>query len=398
MISSRQFFLRYVAQTSDFPQMLEIDRADGIWLYDLHGKRYADLVSGISVSNLGHGHPEIVRAVSEQAEKHMHLMVYGEFIQSPQVQLARLLAEQLPDNLDCTYFVNSGSEAIDGALKLARRYTGRPDVACFRNAYHGGTTGALSIIGDERLKNPFRPLVPGIKQLEFNDSESLNRIDSRTACVVVEPIQAEAGIILPREGFLQKIREKCDETGALLILDEIQTASGRTGPLFAFESYGVVPDILALAKSLGGGMPLGAFIASSRVQSVLRRNPALGHITTFGGHPVSCAAGLAALKVLTGDKSILEGVVQKENLFREKLVHPDIMEIRGKGLLLAVELRNPEQVSRFMKKSLERGIISDQFLFYDRAFRISPPLTISKKEINEVCDVILKVLDLISDR
>jgi len=393
MISNRQFFLQYVAQTSDFPQMLEIERALGIWLYDPDGKRYADLVSGVSVSNLGHGHPDIVRAVKEQADKHMHLMVYGEFIQSPQVQLAKLLAEHLPENLDCTYFVNSGSEAIDGALKLAKRYTGRFDVVSFKNAYHGGTAGALSILGDERLKNAFRPLVPGVKQLGFNDFGALDLITQKTACVVMEPIQAEAGIILPVKGFLEAVRNKCTENGALLILDEIQTASGRTGPLFAFESYGIVPDILVLAKSLGGGMPLGAFIASSEVQSVLRKNPALGHITTFGGHPVSCAAGLASLKVLATEKSILEGVSRKESLFREKLVHPKIKEIRGKGLLLAVELQNPEQVSRFMKLSLEQGIISDQFLFYNRAFRISPPLTITEDEIMEICEIILNVLD-----
>ncbi len=393
MISNRQFFLQHVAQTSDYPQMLEIERAEGVWLFDPDGKRYADLVSGISVSNLGHGHPDIVNAVKEQAEKHMHLMVYGEFIQSPQVQLARLLAEHLPDSLSCTYFVNSGSEAIDGALKLAKRYTGRFEVVSFKNAYHGGTAGALSILGDERLKNAFRPLVPGVKQLAFNDFKALDRIDHKTACVVIEPIQAEAGIVLPEKGFLEKIRDKCDETGSLLVLDEIQTASGRTGTLFAFESCGIKPDILVLAKSLGGGMPLGAFIASSEMQSVLRNNPALGHITTFGGHPVSCAAGLAALKVLTAEKSILEGVDRKGNLFREKLVHPGIKEIRGKGLLLAVELQNPDQVSLFMKNALEQGIISDQFLFCNTAFRISPPLTITEEEIMEICDIILEVLD-----
>ncbi|MBL7112300.1 MAG: aspartate aminotransferase family protein [Bacteroidales bacterium] len=393
MISNRQFFLQYVAQTSDFPQMLEIERAEGIWLYDPDGKRYADMVSGVSVSNLGHGHPDIVNAVKVQADKHMHLMVYGEFIQSPQVQLARLLAEHLPESLSCTYFVNSGSEAIDGALKLVKRYTGRFEVVSFKNAYHGGTAGALSIMGDERLKNAFRPLVPGVKLLDFNDFEALDRINHKTACVVMEPIQAEAGIILPEQGFLEKVRHKCNETGSLLILDEVQTASGRTGTLFAFESYGIIPDILVLAKSLGGGMPLGAFIASSEIQSVLRNNPALGHITTFGGHPVSCAAGLAALKVLTEDKSILEGVIRKGNLFRKKLVHSKIKEIRGKGLLLAVELQNPEQVSIFMKIALEQGIISDQFLFCNSAFRISPPLTITEEEIVEICEIILKVLD-----
>ena len=377
--------------------MLEIERAAGIWLYDPDGKRYADLVSGISVSNLGHGHPKVVKAVKEQTDKHMHLMVYGEFIQSPQVQLARLLAEQLPENLDCTYFVNSGSEAIDGALKLAKRYTGRFEVVSFKNAYHGGTAGALSILGDERFKNAFRPLVPGVKQLAFNDFDGLDNINQKTACVVIEPIQAEAGIILPEKGFLETVRKKCTENGALLILDEIQTASGRTGSLFAFESYGIIPDILVLAKSLGGGMPLGAFIASSELQSVLKNNPALGHITTFGGHPVSCAAGLAALRVLTEDKSILEGVNRKGNLFREKLVHSKIKEIRGTGLLLAVELNDPDQVSRFMKTALERGIISDQFLFCNKAFRISPPLTINEEEIIEVCDIILEILDEIGE-
>jgi acetylornithine/N-succinyldiaminopimelate aminotransferase len=392
MISNRQFFLQYVAQTSDFPQMLEIERANGIWLYGSDGKRYADLVSGISVSNLGHGHPEIVRAVQEQAGKHMHLMVYGEFIQSPQVQLAKLLAEHLPENLDCTYFVNSGSEAIDGALKLAKRYTGRFETVSFRNAYHGSTAGALSILGNERLKNPFRPLVPGNKQITFNDIKALDQINRHTACVVLEPIQAEAGIMLPGTGFLQKVREACTAHGALLILDEIQTASGRTGSLFAFEQYGIIPDILVLAKSLGGGMPLGAFIASSEIQSVLRKNPALGHITTFGGHPVSCAAGLAALKALTKDKSILAGVDKKGKLFREKLVHSKIKEVRGKGLLLAVELQSSDQVSRFMKTSLEQGIISDQFLYYDKAFRISPPLTITEAEILEICETILGIL------
>jgi len=394
MISNRQLFLRFIAQTSDSPLMLEVERAEGIWLYGPYGKKYADLISGVSVSNIGHSHPFVIQAVKQQVDKYMHLMVYGEYIQSPQVRLAKMIAENLPEKLGCTYFVNSGSEAIEGAMKISKRYTGRHETVAFRNAYHGSTQGALSILGDESFKNPFRPLIPGITLLNFNDFDDLNRITGNVACVIVEPIQAEAGVRMPVNGFLDELRERCTQTGTLLVFDEIQAGLGRTGSLFAFQDYGVEPDILALAKSLGGGLPLGAFISSRNIQAVLKNDPALGHITTFGGNPVSCAAGTASLSVLLKN-NLIEDVKQKEQLFRENLAHPLIREIRGKGLLLAVELGDRELTNQMIRKSLDNGIVMDSFLFCNTAFRISPPLTITEEEIMEICNRLTGILDTI---
>jgi acetylornithine/N-succinyldiaminopimelate aminotransferase len=392
MISNRQLFLQFVAQTSDAPAMLEIEKAEGIWLFSPDGMKYADLISGVSVSNIGHNHPSVNQAIKHQIDQYMHLMVYGEYIQAPQVQLARLLAENLPGRLSCTYFVNSGSEAIEGAMKMSKRYTGRPEIIAFKNAYHGSTQGALSILGDESFRNSFRPLLPGITLLQFNDFDDLQRITEHVACVIIEPIQGEAGIRLPAEGFLDAVRGKCTETGSLLVFDEIQTGFGRTGTLFAFQDYDVLPDILALAKSLGGGLPLGAFISSRDILAVLKTDPVLGHITTFGGNPVSCSAGLAALEILLQDR-LMENVTLKEQLFRKNLNHPRIKEIRGKGLLLAVELGDPDLTKKMIRKSLEKGIILDSFLFCDTAFRISPPLIITDDEIMEICDRLEKILD-----
>jgi acetylornithine/N-succinyldiaminopimelate aminotransferase len=394
MISNRQLFLRFVAQTSDSPLMLEIERAEGIWLYGPDGKKYTDLISGVSVSNIGHSHPSVIQAVKQQVDKYMHLMVYGEYIQPQQVKLAGMLADNLPEKLDCTYFVNSGSEAIEGAMKISKRYTGRPEIVAFRNAYHGGTQGALSVLGDESFKNPFRPLMPGITLLNFNDFDDLNRITGNVACVIVEPIQAEAGIRMPVHDFLNELRERCTQTGTLLVFDEIQTGFGRTGSLFAFQDYDVEPDILALAKSLGGGLPLGAFISSHNILAVLKNDPALGHITTFGGNPVSCAAGAASLSVLL-KSNLIENVKPKEQLFRENLSHPLIREIRGKGLLLAVELEDRELTNQMIRKSIDNGIVLDSFLFCNTAFRISPPLTITEGEIKEICGRLTGILDKI---
>ena len=392
MISNRQLFLHHIAQTSDFPIALEVESAEGVYIYDRQGKAYFDMIAGISVSNLGHRHPRVVQAIRDQLDKHMHLMVYGEYIQAPQVQLAALLARHLPDQLSCTYFVNSGSEATEGALKLAKRFTGRFEIVAFRKAYHGSTQGALSIMGDEQYRNAFRPLLPGIRQLEFNDFSQLDLISRDTACVILEPIQAEAGVILPKDGFLQAVRNRCTEVGALLIFDEIQAGFGRCGSLFAFMDYGVVPDILLLAKSLGGGLPLGAFISSADIMSVYRRKPALGHITTFGGHPVSCAAGLAAFRELL-DSGLGGTVREKELLFRKYLEHPSILEIRGKGLLMAIQLQHSAAVKRVIPKLIRAGILVDWFIFCDTALRLAPPLIITEEQIKESCERMVAVID-----
>jgi acetylornithine/succinyldiaminopimelate/putrescine aminotransferase len=372
--------------------MLEIERAEGIYMYSPDGKRYTDLVSGVSVSNLGHRHPDVVRAVKDQLDRYMHLMVYGEMIQTPQVRLAGRLAEILPPELDCTYLVNSGSEAIEGAIKLAKRFTGRYRMIAFQNAYHGGTAGAMSIMGAGPLKNAFRPLPPGVRMLNYNDFDGIDQITEDVACVIMEPVQGEAGIILPENGYLGEIRRRCDATGSILVFDEVQTGMGRTGSMFEFEQTGVVPDILVLAKGFGGGMPLGAFISSREIMSHLTRDPALGHITTFGGHPVSCSAALATLEILLEGKWY-EGAEGKGNVFREHLHHPAIREIRGKGLYLGVDLESAEKTAGFIRKALAAGIVSDGFLFRHNAFRISPPLIITEKQIIETCHTINRVLD-----
>lgn len=372
--------------------MIEADRAQGIYIYSPDGKRYVDLIAGVSVSNLGHSHPKIVKAAQQQIEKYMHLMVYGEYIQSPQVQFAATLTSYLPKELSAVYFVNSGSEANDGAMKLAKRYTGRTEVVAFRNAYHGSGQGTLSIIGDEYFRNSYRPLLPDTRTISYNSFDELSYITERTACVVAEAIQGEAGIVLPANGFLQQLRRRCTEVGALLVFDEVQTGFGRTGSLFAFQKYGVQPDMLTVAKAMGGGLPLGAFISSKEIMRALTNNPVLGHITTFGGHPVSAAAGLAALEALV-EEGLMGKVEKKEQLFRKLLVHPKIKEVRGVGLMLAVELGDNEMLQKFIQKGRENGILSDWFLFCASAFRISPPLNITEKQIEEVSLLILKTLD-----
>jgi len=395
MISNRQLFLRHVAQTSESSLQFEIERAEGIFFYDKAGKPYIDLVSGVSVSALGHGHPKVIEAVKDQAERYMHTMVYGEFIQSPQVAYAEWLTERLPGGLDNVYFVNSGSEAIDGAMKLAKRSTGRGDFFAYEQAYHGGTHGALSILGDSKARSGYLPLLPGIKHIRFNKKEDLKLIHKGLAAVIVEPIQAEAGIIGPAGDYLSQVRKRCDEVGALLILDEIQTGMGRTGKLMAFEHFNVVPDILCLAKSFGGGMPLGAFVASRELMKQLTFDPPLGHITTFGGHPVSCAAGLAAQKVVE-EEGLMKHALAMEQRYREALKHSLIQEIRGKGLFLAVELEQQVDVSQFITIAFENGLVIDQFLFSDNSFRIAPPLIISEPEVDDSVKRVLSTLDALS--
>lgn len=395
MASQRQLFYEYLGLPSSRPLGLEISTAKGIYLYGPDGKEYIDLVSGVSVSNLGHQHPEIIRAVKEQVDRYMHLMVYGEFIQAPQVQLAEALAGLLPAQLQTAYFVTSGSEAIEGAIKLAKRYTGRTEIIAFKNAYHGGTQGALSICGHESLKDAFRPLLPGVRLLQFNNFKDLEQISDSAACVVIETIQAEAGIILPDEGFLEALRKKCTETGTLLVIDDIQMGMGRTGRMFSFEHYGIVPDILCLAKAFGGGMPLGAFISSREIMSSLTHDPELGHITTFGGHPVSCAAALASLNYLIANK-IFEGAEAKARIFLERLSgHPSIQSIRHKGLMLGIDLQSTEKLQNLIPAFLENGLIADSFLFRPQAFRIAPPLIITSEEIHLTCDRIINSLNLL---
>lgn len=392
MISEKHLFLQHVGQTNENPLMLEIEKAEGIYLFGKDGKKYIDLVSGVSVSNLGHGHPDIVEAIKKQVEQYTHLMVYGEYVQSPQVKYAEQLTKFLPKSLDSLYFVNSGSEAIEGALKLAKRYTARTEIIAFKNAYHGSTHGAMSLMSDEKFKRAFRPLLPNISFLEFNNIADLEAITDKTACVVVEPIQAEAGIIVPDLQFMKKLRERCSETGTLLVFDEIQTGFGRTGSLFAFEHHKVVPDIMAIAKAMGGGMPIGAFVSSKEIMWSLTNNPPLGHITTFGGHPVSAAAALAALNIIANDRFLNE-IEKKEQLFRKLLVHKNIVEIRGKGLFLAVKLQDVKMMEKFYKRCIEEGIVFDLFLYCQDAFRIAPPLIVNYEEIEMISEKLLHLLD-----
>lgn len=396
MLTNRQLFLRHLGQTSSAPMMIEIVRAEGVFMYGPDGKKYFDLISGVSVSNTGHRHPKVVEAVKNQVDFYMHLMVYGEIIQSPQVKYAERLAEILPPELNTCYFVNSGSEAVEGALKLAKRFTGRSRIISFNNSYHGSTHGALSIQGSEFYRNAFRPLLPDTYQVGFNDENSLDSIDDKTACVIIEPVQGEAGVIYPENRFLEKIRSKCNSTGTLLIFDEIQTGFGRTGFMFAINRFGVVPDILLLAKALGGGMPLGAFISSKEIMSALVSNPPLGHITTFGGHPVCCAAGLASLNVIIEEK-LVETCNTKSSLFKKELNHPLISVVRGEGLLLAVQLTDPEYVQYVIAHAPDYGLILDYFLFCNNAFRIAPPLTMSEDEISMACQQVKKLLDVAMD-
>jgi acetylornithine/N-succinyldiaminopimelate aminotransferase len=395
MLSNRQLFFENIAQTSETPLAIEIERASGCWLYSPDGKKYFDLIAGVSVSNTGHNNPSVIRAVKKQIDKHMHLMVYGEFIQKPQVKLAEKLCSYLPGNLSSVFYTNSGSEAVEGALKLSRRYTGRPEIICFRNAYHGSTMGALSVIGSESMKRAFRPLIPAVKQLEFNSQDSVDEISRETACVLIEPIQSEAGVILPEEDFLEKVRSKCSEMGAMLIFDEVQTGFGRTGNLFAMDYFGVIPDIVVFAKGFGGGFPLGAFVSSKEIMSSLLNNPVLGHITTFGGHPVSCSAGLASVEFITRN-NLVSNALKTGNLFKKLLVHSSIKSVRGVGLLMAMELENAGIVRQVISKSADKGLVTDFFLFNDKCIRISPPLVITEEETEFACNILLEALDEIS--
>ena len=394
----RKQFLRHVAQTSPAPQLIEVARAEGVFFYTPEGKPYYDLVSGVSVNNVGHGNRAVIEAVQRQAADYMHIMVYGEMVERPQVEFARLLAETLPEPLDTVYFLNSGAEAVEGALKLAKRYTARTEMIAMRRAYHGSTHGAMSMMGapeGEEWKNAFRPLLPDTKAIRYNSFEDLEQITERTACVLCEPVQGEAGVRPPVDGYLQALRKRCTEVGALLIFDEIQTGMGRCGEMFAMQKYGVTPDIVCLAKALGGGMPLGAFVSSQEIMSTLTHNPVLGHITTFGGHPVCCAAGLAAMKFLQENK-VVEDVERKGALYEELLKdHPAVKEIRRSGLLLAVELGESEKLYHIMDLFIEQGIMSDWFLYCDTAFRISAPLVITDDEIRDSVRIIRECLDIL---
>ncbi len=391
MLTLRQLFLANNAQTTDFPLMLEFERAEGVYMYDAEGKASLDLISGIGVSNIGHGNPQVIEAIKQQLDKYMHLMVYGEYVQTPQVRFAEKLVSYLPDSLQSVYFTNSGAEAIEGALKLAKRYTGRHQIIACKNSYHGSTHGALSVMGNEEFKQAYRPLLPGVQFIEFNNPDDLQFITKETACVILETIQGEAGIRVPNAAYMQALRERCNETGTFLILDENQTAFGRTGKLFAFEHFDIEPDILVLGKALGGGMPLGAFIASTDVMGALKNNPILGHITTFGGHPVCCASGLASLEVLT-QNNLIEQVADKELLFKQLLNHPAVKQIRGKGLMLAVELESFDLNKKIIDRCIENGIITDWFLHCSNSMRIAPPLIITEQQIRDACEVILEAI------
>lgn len=400
-ISHRQHFFDHLAQTSDFPLALEIEQAEGVYMYGPDGKSYMDLISGIGVSNVGHRHPQVLAAIHAQLDKHMHLLVYGEYVQSAQVQLAKALADTLNLNLphsspfgliDNVYFTNSGTEAVEGAMKLAKRFTRRREFISCYNAYHGATQGALSLSGAEFFKRNFRPLLPGVKHIQHGYLPDIEKITEQTAAVIIEVIGGESGVRVPEAGYLAALREKCTQTGALLILDEIQTGFGRTGSFWAFEQYGIYPDILLSAKGMGGGMPIGAFMASQQIMKVLKTNPILGHITTFGGHPVSCAASLAALRV-TVDEKLPESAIAKGALFKSLLIHPEIKEMRGKGLMLAAEMESFEKLKSTIDRCIELGVVTDWFLFCDNSMRIAPPLTITEAQIREACATILKVLN-----
>ena len=392
MGNAKDIFKLHLAQTFSLPSCLEVESAKGSYITDVNGKDYLDFVAGISACTLGHSNPIITNSIKKQLEKYTHVMVYGEYVQSPQYKLAELLADNLPESLKTTYFTNSGAEAIEGAMKLAKRKTGRSEIISCKNSYHGSTQGALSIMGNEEQKAKYRPLLPHCNQIIFNDEESLKTITKSTAAVVLEVIQGGTGFFTPTKTFLQKVRKRCTQTGTLLIFDEIQTCFGRLGTLFGFERYDVIPDILCIAKGMGGGMPIGAFISSWEFMNLLSFEPKLGHITTFGGHPVNCAASLATLKELLST-DIMNEVEKKEGLFRKHLIHPKIKEIRGQGLMLAIELDNKEIAQRVVEESLEKGLILFYFLFTKTAIRITPPLTISDEEIIKGCEIIKGILD-----
>ena len=388
---TNRLFLRHVAQTSPSPLGLEIVKAEGCYLYDRSGKAYLDLIGGISVCNIGHRHPKVVEAVKDQADRYLHLLVYGELIQTPQVEYATALAAHLPPSLDSVYFTNSGAEATEGAMKLAKRVTGRPEIVAFHQSYHGSTQGALSVMGDEYWRNAFRPLLPGIRHAVYNSREALEAITDRTACVIAETVQAERGVYAPDVSWMESLRRRCDDTGAMLVLDEIQTGFGRTGTLWGFERYGIVPDIVLVGKALGGGLPMGAFIAGRERMWALTGDPVLGHITTFGGHPLCCAAGLASFGVLL-ESDWVAAVVQKEALFRRRLVHPSMKAVRSCGLLIAVEFDSWETNKRVIDTCISGGVLTDWYLFAPQCLRIAPPLNITPAQIEEACEKILKAV------
>ncbi len=394
MITHRELFLKNVAQTSDFPLSLEIERAEGVYMYGKNGKRYMDLISGIGVSNVGHRHPKITQAIHNQVDKYLHLMVYGEYVQTPQLLLAEALVKTLDKGckkypvLDNVYFTNSGTEAVEGAMKLAKRFTGRQEIVSCVNAYHGATQGALSLSGSENFKRNYRPLLPEIKQIRHGVFEDISLITGRTAAVFIEIIGGEAGVRVPDAQYFIELRKQCDSTGTLLIIDEIQTGFGRTGTFWAFEQFGFYPDVLLCAKGMGGGMPIGAFIANQKVMSVFKNNPILGHITTFGGHPVSCASSLATLQVILEEK-LLDDVKRKAAIFKNLLVHEKIKEVRNQGLMMAVEFEDFETLKPIIDRAIEKGIITDWFLFCDNSMRIAPPLIITDEEIVEACSTII---------
>ena len=391
-MTQRQLFLTHVGQTSPAPLALEIVKAKGSTLWDNNGKTYIDLIAGISVCNVGHCHPKVIEAIKKQVGDYMHIMVYGELVESPQVAYAKKLTDHLPTSLNSVFFTASGSEATEGAMKLAKRFTGRTQIISFKNSYHGSTQGALSIMGDEYWRNAFRPLLPDVMQLNYNSTGDLLKITERTACVVAETVQAEAGVLIPQNGWLSALRKRCTQTGTLLVLDEIQCAFGRNGTLWAFEQFDVVPDILLLGKALGGGMPLGAFVADKKIMDSFTHNPVLGHINTFGGHPVCCAAGLAAFNVLM-DEKLLDGVKEKEQLFLSMLVHPSIKSVHSCGLMIAVEFESFEFNKKVIDALIERGVFTDWFLFAAGSLRIAPPLVISDEEIRIACKQIIDVLN-----
>ena len=390
-MTQRQLFLDHVGQTSQAPLALEIVKASGCNLWDINGKKYIDLIAGISVCNVGHCHPKVIDAIKKQVDNYMHIMVYGELVESPQVAYAKLLTDHLPASLNSVFYTASGSEATEGAMKLAKRFTGRTEIVSFKNSYHGSTQGALSIMGDEYWRNAFRPLLPGTMQLTYNSFKDLENITQQTACVFAETIQAEAGVLVPQNNWLQALRNRCTQTGTLLVLDEIQCGFGRNGTLWAFEQFNVVPDILLLGKALGGGMPLGAFIADKKIMDSLSYNPVLGHINTFGGHPVCCAAGLAAFNVLL-DEKLMDGVKQKEQLFLSLLIHPKIKSVHSRGLMIAVEFESFEFNKKVIDALIEHGVFTDWFLFVASSLRISPPLVISDEDIVTACRHLIEVL------
>lgn len=391
-MNQRELFLRHVAQTSAAPLALEIVKADCCTLFGADGKEYIDLIGGISVANIGHRHPKVIEAIHHQLEAYLHIMVYGEFVETPQVQYAKLLTDHLPALLNAVYFTNSGAEAVEGAMKLAKRITNRTGIVAFNNSYHGSTQGALSIIGDEYWRNAFRPLLPGIHHVQYNSAEAINAITDQTACVILETIQAEAGIIVPQNEWIKALRNRCTETGTLLILDEIQAGFGRTGKVWGFEHFEIIPDILLLGKALGGGMPLGAFIADKKLMDAFTDGPVLGHITTFGGHPVSCAAGMAAMKALL-EEGWINTVKGKEDLLRSLLVHPKIKAVRSFGLWLAVEFDSFDTNKKIIDRCISEGLLTDWFLFASNCLRISPPLMISEEQIKKACSVILQACE-----